>query len=129
MIVTSFSQESYHKYGKRFIQSFLEYWPDEKLTVYYEKGIPRSRPQDKRVEYVNVKQFEDFNQFEALMLASDPLYQGRMRTPDNQPAYNFRYDANKFFFFFFCIAHAASKSKEKIAWLDADIVFTKTLPE
>lgn len=129
MIVTSFSQKGYHEYGKRFITTFLEHWPDEKLTVYYETGIPRSRPQDKRVSYVNLKQYTDFNNFENLMKSSDPLYQGHMRTPDDKVAYNFRFDANKFFRKVFCIAHASRQSKEKITWIDADVEFIEDIPE
>jgi len=130
MIITSFSQKGYHEYGKRFITTFLEHWKDEKLTVYYENGIPSSRPQDKRIQYINLCQYDDFNSFEKTLLESDPMYQGMIASPPNgDKAYNFRYNAAKFFKKVFCIAHATRKTKEKVTWVDADVEFVKELPE
>ena len=129
MIITSFSQEGYHEYGKDFITSFIEHCKHEKLTVYYEKGIPSNRPQDKRIKYINLSQFSEFNQFEQLMLQSDPLYQGIMRDPNGKNAYNFRFNAAKFFKKVFCVTHASSSHKGKFAWMDADVIFTKDLPD
>ena len=36
-VVTSFNEEGYQRYGRAFVDSFLEFWPKNiRLTVYYE---------------------------------------------------------------------------------------------
>jgi hypothetical protein len=122
MLITSFSQEGYHKYGKRFIETTLKHWKDETLRVYYENGIPSSAPRDERLEYVNLYDHQQFRAFEDALAKSDPIFAGIMRTPDNEQAYNFRFDAMRFYRKAFCIYHAttAEDAPDRVAWLDAD---------
>lgn len=132
MIVTSFSQKGYHDYGRDFITTFLKHWPDEELTVYFEKGIPSNKPESDRVTYKDLYQFDDFAALEQVLLKSDPLYTGKHRSPEGKPVYNFRYDANRFFRKVFCIYDTCNERActglGRVAWIDADVYFTKDVP-
>lgn len=133
MIVTSFHQEGYHQYGKKFIEGFLEKWPDEELTVYYEKGIPSSCPKDPRITYRDLYVYNDFKEFEKHLLASDPVFRGVVAHPQDtqKTLYNFRFDANRFFRKVYAITEAYDTAKAVgndfpyLIWLDADILFDK----
>lgn len=42
-VVTTFSPKGYEVYGRRFIESFARYWPDDvRLYAYYEGAVPPS---------------------------------------------------------------------------------------
>ena len=132
MIVTSFHQEGYHQYGKTFIEGFIENWKDETLIVYFEKGIPSNCPKNLRVAYINLYDADDFCKFEELLQKSDPVFRGIMSDPHNpeQQLYNFRFDVNRFFRKVYAVTDAYMNhcKDERLAWLDADIIFTQTLP-
>lgn len=137
MIVSSCSRNGFEEYGKRFIEGFLKYWPDERLTFYIE-GQDKSALSEQypSVVFHDLLEFHDFRQFEKLIAASDPLFSGRFRDPHSgKETYNFRYDANKFFRKVFAVTEydlaekIACGEREPFAWLDADIVFRKELPE
>ena len=136
MIVTSFSQEGYHKYGKRFIETFLKHWKDEDLIVFYERGIPSSAPQDPRVTYVGLFSYGDFVKFKQSIEQSDIIFRGMMRGQDDkQPVYNFRFDAGRFFCKVFSI-YVANKEYMTgdneggvLTWIDADSFTFKDVPE
>jgi len=130
MIITSFSQKGYHDYGKRFIETFLQHWKDEKLRVYFEHGIPSSAPQDERVEYVDLYKFAGFVAFEDVIRNSDPLFSGVMAAPDGKKVYNFRFDVHRFFRKVFCMHHAtfAGEVDDRVAWIDADVYFHADVP-
>ncbi len=147
MIITSFSEAGYEEYGKRFIEGFLEKWEDESLTVYVEGDATRGKIIRDFKEYgsgtlpsVRLTVFDllkdqDFVKFVELLAKSDPLYQGRMRDPNTgKELYNFRYDAHKFFRKVYAVTKYAKKRTEvedfqNFAWLDADVVFTRKVPE
>jgi len=131
MIITSFSQKGYHEYGKTFIESFLQHWKDEELTVYYERKLPRNHPTDDRLHYVNLHDFKDFLHFERMMKDSDPLFHGTLNGKQpKETVYNFRYDANRFFRKVFAITHyAQSQYAQFFAWLDADVIVHSDVPE
>jgi len=131
MIITSFSQKGYHDYGKRFIETFLEFWKDETLRVYYEHGIPTSAPRDERVEYVDLYQFQQFTAFESIIADSDPLFRGIMRAPDGRDMYNFRFDVMRFYRKAFCIYHATTDGDvpDRVAWVDADVYLHNNMPD
>ena len=143
MIITSFSEKGYEEYGRRFIKGFLDYWEDEPLTVYVEGTACREKINQEfdphnlvKLIVVDLLDDPDFVQFAKLLEKSDPLYRGCMRNPQTgEEMYNFRYDAHKFFRKVFAItAYDQEQSyfcapPEPFAWLDADIVFYKKLPE
>lgn len=136
MIVTSFSQKGYHLYGKRFIESFLKYWKDENLIVYYENGIPSNCPKDDRIMYVNLYSYDEFVAFENLLKRSDPLFTGLMRGMGNEGkpvnTNNFRFNAYCFFRKVFAMTDAMNFEWAKegpVAWIDADVIIYNDIPE
>jgi len=131
MLITSFSQKGYHDYGKRFIETTLKHWPDEKIRVYYEHGIPSSAPAHHRVEYVDLYTLPGFEAFEEALRGSDPLFAGIMLTPDGKQAYNFRYDAMRFYRKAFALHHATTAGgvDDRVAWLDADSYAFADVPQ
>lgn len=129
MIVTSFSQRGYHEYGRRFIESFLKHCSDQDLYVYYERKLPKNRPENSRVHYINLYDFKDFVHLTKIFKTSDPLFSGLMRGKDSKKVYNFRYDANRFFRKVCAITmHAFDHPPHTFAWCDADVIFHEDLP-
>lgn len=128
MIVTSLNREGFDEYGQRFFTSFLENWKDEEFTVYHEEPLPEV--DDNRITFVDLNTLDEYQNFVNLLKDSDPIFRGIMKTPENKKAYNFRYDANKFFRKVLAMSHyGLNHDKEVFAWLDADTVFTQTVPE
>lgn len=128
MIITSFSRAGYDQYGKVFVDTFLEHWPDENLAVYHE-GLPSDVVQDPRVTYVDMTRHNTFLTYARALHEADPLYKGVMRHGEQQ-IYNFRFDVFKFFRKVWALKHydETRTSDELICWLDADIEFHKDLP-
>lgn len=127
--VTSFSKEGYALYGRRFLETYYEYWPSSIPLLIYHEG-----------------EFEfGFNLLEeskacALFLErheNDELAKGRAinlpnpwKENDKRNGYNFRYDAFKFMRKVFAIEEAANRIKQGLLfWLDADILTYKTVTE
>ena len=130
MIVTSFGSKGYEDYGRRFIEGFIEHWPDEALTVYHEGALPDDAPRALLVAYVDLAAIPEFLTFHEVLLKSDPLFQGLMLTEKGN-TYNFRYDVNKFCRKVFAIHHyeQGRDNFDPFAWIDADVTFTRRLPE
>ena len=136
MIVTSFSQTGYHKYGKRFIETFLKHWSDENLIVFYERGIPSNAPKDDRIKYVDLFKYETFVKFRSSISKSHCLFKGQLKGvgKNGEDIYDFRMDADRFFCKVFSIftAHAEFQSfntNKYLTWLDADTFSYKDVPE
>lgn len=129
MIITSFSRAGYDQYGKEFVTSFLEHWADESLIVYHE-GLPDDIPRSARVEYADLTAFDSFLGFARKLHEADPLYQGVLQHGDKR-IYNFRFDVFKFFRKVWALKHYSETraSDELFAWLDADIVFKRKVPD
>ena len=128
MLVTSFNKKGFEEYGRRFIESFLEHWKDEHLIAYHGGDID-GLIKHERVEYRRLEQIPGFQELEERLLESDPLYAGVMQGPKDEPAYNYRYDALKFFRKVFAITDAAKRTEGYLAWIDADCVVVRDVPE
>ena len=129
MIITSFSRAGYDEYGREFLTTFLEHWPEQQCTVYHE-GLPPDAPQDERLHYVDMTKQESFLAFAWELKEADPLYSGAMQRKD-QKVYNYRFDAFKFFRKVWALKHYAETraTDDLFAWLDADIVFKRGIPD
>lgn len=127
MIVTSFSAEGYTKYGARFIESFLEFWKDEKLVVYVEAPIEFEH---ERVEFRDLFAINGMEYTLDFLKSSDMLYQGK-RMVNNAKMYDYRFDAYRFCRKVFAMADIGVQqpTNEKWAWIDADVVFHAEVPE
>lgn len=120
--ITSFNWEGYKRYGKRFIETWKEYWPGSvRLTVYYEGD-----------------QFEDFDfptgiswkPIETVEFLTD--YIANLRFPIQHGIVGDRYDINfdaRMARKTFMQIHAAREYGGKVFWLDADAVTVKHVPE
>ena len=122
-VITSFSWEGYQRYGKRFVETWLEYWPKTVgLTVFYEGD-----------------QFEDFDfpsgiswlPIETVEFLQDFL-DGVRRFPIMNGIVGSQYDINfdaRMGRKTFMQVHAARKYGGKVFWIDADSVTVKHVPE
>lgn len=122
-VITSFNWEGYQKYGKRFVETWLEFWPKSiRLTVFYEG-----------------EQFEDFDfpsgiswhPIETVEFLPDFL-DGCRRFPIFNGIVGDHYDINfdaRMGRKTFMQVHAGRKYGGKVFWIDADTVTTKHVPE
>lgn len=109
-VYTTFSPESYNIYGKRFIQTFLEYWPEEiKLYLYY-NGTQEII--NNRLVYLREPEEQlDFAK-RGQSIRQDSFYRGATR---------FSHKA-------FAIIHHLEKNIDRYnIWLDADTITVKTI--
>lgn len=111
-VITSFTEEGYERYGKEFIRTFREHWPESvRLVVYYE-GDEVFRRLNGWENYWGVKHVPEF--FESLTF---DLQHGRF--PDG--TYNINYDAGMARKVFMQ-AHACEQFGGKVFWIDADSI-------
>ena len=130
MIVTSFGAEGYEKYGRRFIETFLKHWSDESLVIYYEVK-PEDAIENERVEWRDLFSIPNTPIFYEKILASDLIFQG-VRTPKGRKLYDYKYDSYRFCRKVFAIVDASLRPPtvaERIAWIDADVVFHSDVPD
>ena len=114
-VYTTFSSADYNIYGKRFIQTFLKYWPESiKLYIYYE-GKPEII--NNRVVWLDFnKECQEQIDFvkRGMSIKQDSFYRGAAR---------FSYKA-------FTIINHLEKNLDRFnIWLDADCVTTNTISE
>jgi hypothetical protein len=133
-VVTGFHPAGYELYGKRFLETFGEHWPDEvNLVCYTEEPIfaaigNRSWLPLDALACSGLKSFIQRN-------AGDPVKCGRQQTSAWRPkeiarGYSYRFDAVKFCKQLFYPEDAASliPDGEILAWFDADVVTLKDVP-
>ena len=106
---TSFSPKGYEVYGRRFLESYLAFWPTE-IVVFYEGQKPDLKSD--RVLYLDLLQDPEFREFQ-----SEYGYWG---TND------YRLAATKFSPKVFSITSNRIPEWEWLIWIDADVV-TKRL--
>ena len=113
-VVTSFTEEGYELYGRNFLDSYIEYWPQEvKITVYFEGDkFPNSN------ELVTWKPIDEV---EHLVVFMDALKFKIMSGITDQNIYNINYDARMARKVFIQM-HAMKTMQGKVFWLDADTV-------
>ena len=126
-VVTSFSNAGFEKYGRKFIQTFNQYWPQEVELYIYHEGIMDALFLDHHAyDIFDVPECSHFSRrYHEDTLANgrviDKPYPWKKKCVDDK--YNFRYDAYKFSKKVFAILDVMNKVKEgKLFWVDADIV-------
>lgn len=131
---TSFSPSGYEQYGRRFILSFLEYWPETvKLVVAYD-GRVEGLIEHPRITYIALDDHADFIKFAET--TTHPIHRGQQRRACDKwtnkaydAGYNFRFDAHKFGKKVLGMYKAYIASKRRyFIWLDADIVTFEKIP-
>lgn len=113
--VTSFSSKGYELYGKRFLETFVEFWPCD-IVVYYEE-LPDF--QHKKVIY---KPLMEVFGIKAFLTYCDRDARFRGKTVFG---YNYNLDARKFCHKVFAQFDAMKNNLGKVIWLDADMVTKK----
>jgi len=108
-LVTSFHDEGYDLYGKKFLESFIEHW-DIPLTVYYE--IKRDFPVDNRITYKPLFELERLTD-----------YLSREKIQVISVINNWKFNLFKF-----CrkaFIQAEEMKYEPFFWIDADVVIDR----
>ena len=64
-VVTSFKVDAWEVYAKRFLESFVKYWPKAvTLYVYYHDGeLPKDAPKAKNIKYRNLMHDKEMLQY------------------------------------------------------------------
>lgn len=133
-VVTSCSRSGWETYGRRFVETFLEYWPEDVALHLVTEDLPGDA-------ITSVKWKRDFSVW-ALWKASpaarafherhdtNALARGTERRPEHvgwtpkkaQAGYNFRYDAYRFAKKVFAIELIARHTAAgRLFWVDADV--------
>ena len=120
-VVTSFNAEGYRRYGKNFIDSWLQYWPPSiRLTVFYE-GDEADFQMEPGVSW---------HPIETVEFLTD--YMDNLRFPLQHGIVGDRYDINfdaRMGRKTFMQVHAARTYGGKVFWIDADCVTQSHVPE
>lgn len=118
--VTSFSPKGYEKYGKRFIETFLKFWPID-LHVFYEDKKPEI--ESKRITYRNLHDDPDLRVFMG-DFAGLTLAQGVVT---NEPKVDYRWQAVKFAKKVYAVTSPVKC--DWWIWIDADVITKKKVTE
>ena len=130
-VVTSFSNRGFKQYGKTFIRSFRDNWPQSiRLLVYHEGNNPAGEDGRDLLAVEPCKRFLERHR-------GCNIVSGRDRHPDKtwkdsaiRNGYNFRFDAYKFARKPFAVADAAREVKRgRLFWIDADVQTVAKVPE
>lgn len=122
-VVTSFNWEGYKKYGHRFIETWLEFWPKTvALTVFYEGE------QFEDFEFPSGLSWRPIEEVEFLQDFLDgcrrfPIFNGILGDH-----YDINYDARMGRKTFMQV-HMLRKHGGKVFWIDADSITNKHVPE
>ena len=130
--LTSFSPEGYELYGKRFIESFHQFWPADVQLICAWEGQP---PQQDLCGF-DLTASDPARAFLARH-RTDPIVHGLLDIPParwgpkaKKEGYSWRHDAYKFSHKVFAICRTAQLLEHgKLFWLDADIVTHKPIGE
>lgn len=121
--ITTCNASGYEAYGRRMIDTFLEFWPKEiGLVVYAEGWTPQVK--NDRLLYIDINSIDDLVAFKARHTFNEKAH-GRF--PGR--GYDYRMDAVRFAHKVFAVLDATEKSNDSLAmWLDADTVTHQRIP-
>ena len=121
-VVTSFNAEGYKRYGKRFVETWQQYWPESvRLTVFYE-GEDSDFDMVRGVSWHPIETVEFLRDFmESLRF---PLMHGIVGD-----RYDINFDARQGRKTFIEAHACRNLYKGKVFWIDADSVTVKHVPE
>lgn len=120
-VITTFNQQGYDLYGRRFLESWLQYWPDtHRITVYTEKVVV---PVQHRVTQIDLLStcpdlavFKQYCEQNAIAQA-------------NAKRKNYYLKAAKWSHKVFAMEHALCTSQARyLIWLDADTYTRAPMP-
>ena len=122
--VTSFGEEGYDEYGKRFLETYLLY-VGKPIDVYVETDDFSKYIQHELITYRNLLEVEGCYHY--LQMAQFPAARGQLWGE----GYNYNFATFKFARKSFAQIDSASRNPDKLYWLDSDIEFNAQfeLPE
>lgn len=121
-VITSFNWQGWERYGKKFVETWKEYWsPKIRLTIYYEGPEFDSFEFPTGVSWKPIEEVEFLQDYMASL--KFPIMHGIVGDH-----YDINYDARMARKTFMQI-HAARTYGGKVFWMDADAVTTKHVPE
>lgn len=131
--VTSFSQAGYEKYGRRFLESFVQH-TSIPIKVYVE-GVEPDDFQHEQVEYRDLYEVDQMWDFLVKVKAHE-IMRGEQIVEDPKDrqkgvVYNYRYDAFKFARKIYAIwdAHEKATEGDTMVWIDADVIVLEDFDE
>lgn len=117
-VVTSFNEAGYERYGKAFIETFLEHWPSNlRLTVYYE---------GEKFPFTEGLSWKPIETVEYL-----PEYMASLRFPIMHGIVGNQYDINwdaRMCRKVLIQMHALKQFSGKVFWMDADTITHSRVP-
>ena len=122
-VITGWSPDGYHLYGRNFMEGFTRHWPaDVRLVTYVEK-----REGLKRAEEILIQDLPEVTDFLARhrgnMEAKGIEPNDRWGPKSLQHGYDYRFDAYRFGRVPLYIRHAAHEVGEgRMIWLDGDVM-------
>jgi hypothetical protein len=131
-VVTSFGPRGWDLYGRKFIDSFHEFWPlSARLIVYWEGERPDYPGEMDGFDLLKLEPCKSFLERhkanpEAWGVIPNPLWGPSAR----RKGYSFRHDAYKFARKVFAVAHAAREvERGRLFWIDADTLTHERVPD
>jgi hypothetical protein len=128
-VVTTFHKKGYEIYGKRCIDSFLQYWPSDISMFVYAEDVDVD-VNDERVTVINqtqnVPRLHEFRR-----LYKDNPFANGTDPRGKGGANNFRWDAIRFSNKVFAVTDAIERTRsefDQLIWLDADTVTHTAFP-
>ena len=115
-VVTSFSDDGYEQYGRRFLETYVEHH-DVPIVVYYEGLLPEF--QHELVTYKDLFKTNGCTEF--LKQCDFPAMRGDLWAEGKR---NYRFDIFKFCRKSFAQIDAASSNDDWLYWIDADVEFS-----
>lgn len=126
LLVTTFNLDGYNLYGKKMLESFLQYWPkDQQILVYTENCTLDSNLNDDRIIVKDLLLVQELVAFKARH-KENPLANGYKDSSSK----NFLFDAVRFSHKVFALYDAVRNNAGKsIIWLDADTITHNIIPQ
>ncbi len=126
LFVTSFSPSGYDEYGRKFLETFIQFWPkDALLAVFHENQRPPF--DDPRILYFNLLEDQDLQDF-MLRFGDSPKARG-LRAVNGQTIRDFRFDALRFAPKVFALTSPILPTSNWRVWIDADVETVKQIPD
>ena len=116
VVITSMNKEGWDRYGHRFVDTFLKFWPEEISLVIYAEGFRL----DKQLARVAIVNFDDqlSQSIQTFNTQLKILYQ----KIGQKPKESYLFDAMKFAKKGFALVDGIEKNIGKqVIWLDADV--------
>ena len=128
IFVTTFNNDGYKLYGKKMLDAFLKYWPENQHIIVYIEDVELDKQLESNARIIikdllAISELVDFKSRHK----NNPAANGYM--PDNKSSKNFLFDAVRFSHKIFALYDAVTNNPtSNIIWLDADTITHSLVP-